>query len=212
MDTAQPERDTPPPPPDLAQLLTPEALPDIREPAAPGFLEANWPWLLPLAMGLLIVGVFVFRRLRNTPPQVPASTPRQQAERAISEAEATAATGDDAAFGYQLSTAVRAYLEARFKLNVPARTTEEFLDVAAGDARLSAAGLDGLEGFLRRCDLAKFARQPLTPEERAELAHTARQLVETAAASEAPGTQFPGGSDNSLSRQLIDLGRNQARA
>lgn len=85
------------------------------------------------------------------------------------------------AFYVEVSRILRAYLEERFGLHAPERTTEEFL--AELNAQGPASPLDGeqrgaLAGFLRQCDLVKFAR--VLPDEavHAESLRFAEELVE----------------------------------
>lgn len=60
-------------------------------------------------------------------------------------------------FVAEVSEAVRAYLEARFGLRAPERTTEEFIGELQASGTLAVADRDALEKFLGACDLVKFA-------------------------------------------------------
>ena len=57
-------------------------------------------------------------------------------------------------FYTQLSDIVRQYIEGRFGLRAPERTTEEFL----AEAALPEQHMKVLRPFLQECDLVKFAR------------------------------------------------------
>ena len=57
-----------------------------------------------------------------------------------------------------VSDAVRLYLEERFSLRAPERTTEEFLTELQTTQHLTRPQKDSLADFLSRCDLVKFAK------------------------------------------------------
>ena len=62
-------------------------------------------------------------------------------------------------FFADVSGVVRTYIEDRFGLHAPERTTEEFLRESAVHEGLSREDHDLLERFLGLCDLVKFARR-----------------------------------------------------
>ena len=61
-------------------------------------------------------------------------------------------------FCVEVSAAIRLYLEERFDLRAPERTTEEFLFELQGSPLLTPDQKQTLGDFLARCDLVKFAR------------------------------------------------------
>ncbi|MBW8039848.1 MAG: protein BatD [Planctomycetes bacterium] len=61
-------------------------------------------------------------------------------------------------FYEQISNILRHYIEHRFNLRAPERTTEEFLIELAGAEVLGANDKEDLGEFLIHCDLVKFAR------------------------------------------------------
>jgi hypothetical protein len=64
-----------------------------------------------------------------------------------------------------VSDTIRVYLEERFNLRAPERTTEEFLEELQHSALLSYEQKRTLGEFLMGCDLVKFARyEPGEPE------------------------------------------------
>src|SRR5262249_20238867 len=81
-----------------------------------------------------------------------------------------------------LSDVVRGYLEKRFEVLASRQTTPEFLEAMRGSPQLTAPQQDLLREFLRRCDLAKFARANPSPEECRAAAAMARDFVEQTAA------------------------------
>ncbi len=65
----------------------------------------------------------------------------------------------------ELSAILREYIEERFQLHAPERTTPEFLMEASASGLLSDAHQKLLAGFLRHCDRVKFAQYRPTLEE-----------------------------------------------
>jgi hypothetical protein len=61
------------------------------------------------------------------------------------------------AFYVEVSQVLRVYLEERFGLHAPERTTEEFLRELEGGEELAKGHRRELERFLSQCDLVKFA-------------------------------------------------------
>lgn len=77
-----------------------------------------------------------------------------------------------------VSDVLRSYIEGRFSVHAPARTTEEFLlEASAADEGL-AQRAEGLESFLTQCDLVKYARHRPGPEEAKAMLDGAGQFVE----------------------------------
>jgi hypothetical protein len=74
---------------------------------------------------------------------------------------------------------VRVFIERKFGLAAPRRTTEEFLrELSTGKDGGLQSRLEPLQGFLKACDLAKFAGQDLGMGERGELVARAREIVD----------------------------------
>jgi hypothetical protein len=61
-------------------------------------------------------------------------------------------------FYVEISAIVRRYLEERFAIHAPERTTEEFIREASRSDALSSAHQALCGAFLEQCDLVKFAR------------------------------------------------------
>jgi hypothetical protein len=61
-------------------------------------------------------------------------------------------------FYFELSDILRHYIEARFNIDAPERTTEEFLLYMKEINVLSAAQKNTLKNFLIECDKVKFAK------------------------------------------------------
>ena len=80
-----------------------------------------------------------------------------------------------------VSDVVREYLEERFSLHAPDRTTEEFLEEMRGSDSLTPEQKQLLQDFLTRCDLVKFARAEPTIDELKSLLDSALRLVDETA-------------------------------
>jgi hypothetical protein len=61
-------------------------------------------------------------------------------------------------FYERISSILRHYIEHRFDLRAPERTTEEFLAELKYTEVLSVSDKESLEEFLTHCDLVKFAK------------------------------------------------------
>ena len=61
-------------------------------------------------------------------------------------------------YAQESSGIIRRYIEARFDLNAPRQSTEEFLEEVQHSPRLTPTHQELLAEFLRVCDLLKFAR------------------------------------------------------
>ncbi len=68
-------------------------------------------------------------------------------------------------FYEQMSDILRHYIEHRFNLRAPERTTEEFLIELATTEVLPSSDKDDLGEFLKHCDLVKFAKHNPTTEQ-----------------------------------------------
>jgi len=68
-------------------------------------------------------------------------------------------------FYERISGILRHYIEDRFDLHAPERTTEEFLDELRYAQTLASADKSVLEEFLTHCDLVKFAQHDPTTEQ-----------------------------------------------
>ena len=86
----------------------------------------------------------------------------------------------------ELSDIVRRYIEARFGLRAPERTTEEFLAEAGRSAELSPPHRELLSAFLERCDRVKFARYSPAAEESEDVLALARRFLEETRAPKEP--------------------------
>jgi hypothetical protein len=85
--------------------------------------------------------------------------------------------GESRPYATESSRIIRRYLENRFGLLAPLRSTEEFLQEAQSSPKLQPAHQQALARFLSVCDLLKFARTHATQAELKELHEAAVQFV-----------------------------------
>ena len=156
---------------------------DIRDIKPPVDLPDPWLWvwlglgILALA-GLIAAALISWLKLRRQPVLVPVIPPHERARRKL---EAALDLYDQPKpFCILVSDAVRLYLEERFNLRAPDRTTEEFLIELKRSPSLTSPQKASLEQFLSACDLVKFARfEPGRPELEGLYASALRLIEET---------------------------------
>jgi hypothetical protein len=125
----------------------------------------GWLWVLAALVVLGVAAWFLYRwwrrrQLPAAPPSIPVLSPYDRAVRALQRLldDQLMPRGMADEFYTRLSDIVRHYLEGRFHLHAPERTTEEFLaEVSQSDA-LTREHKELLGAFLQECDLVKFAR------------------------------------------------------
>lgn len=95
--------------------------------------------------------------------------------------------GEPLPFTVEVSRILRTYIQERFGLRAPHRSTEEFLMEAAESPELPVSWQELLGDFLRQCDLVKFAQRRVSHERMEDLLATAERFVnETATTVESP--------------------------
>jgi len=100
--------------------------------------------------------------------------------------------GEVKRFYYRLSRIVRTYIELRFGLMAPERTTEEFLAELRVSGRLLAAHKSHLGAFLEACDRVKYALYKPGRAEVDRVVEAARTFVrETAPVAVPPDEKTP---------------------
>lgn len=169
-----------------------------REPAAlRGVVEAParpWPWWVWAGFGggaLLVaaaVAWFVVRRRRPLviPPVYKAAHDLALADLGRLIAEQLIEQGRCKVFYQRLSDILRRYIENRFALRAPERTTEEFLTESRHARCFNAGDLRLLEEFLTHCDMVKFAEFVPNPVRMNESLDTVRAFIER---TKSPGAQ-----------------------
>ncbi len=154
---------------------------DVPGPPLPPPAQPSWfsRWRFPLLVGLLalLFGTWLMRRRRAAvEPPLP---PDQWALRELDRIEAMALPprGEPEVYHTQLSQVVRRYLMERFGLFALQQTTDEFFAAVVQVPYLTAEQQSLLRDFFQRCDLAKFARASVPPEECRQTTELARDLI-----------------------------------
>jgi hypothetical protein len=134
---------------------------DIRPIKPPVAVPNPWVWVfwgvgIFLALAILGTVLAIWQRAKSRRPMAPPVPPHVRARQKLEAA--LLLIGDPRAFCIAVSDAVRVYLEERFDLRAPERTTEEFLRDLQKTSVLTPQQKASLAGFLEQCDLVKFAR------------------------------------------------------
>ena len=171
------------PPPATGGAATLSATNDIRSLKDPVEIPQGlgWYWWGLILLLALVASKFLLRWIRNLvavrqiakapliPPHVRA---RQRLQAALAHIH------DPRLFCFEVSETVRVYLEDRFNLRAPERTTEEFLVELQTSGALNQEQKQSLAEFLQSCDLVKFARLEPTETALRELHDSAVRLVD----------------------------------
>jgi len=132
------------------------------------------PWVWVLVAAAIVGGIALVIRRRNAARRPAQGTGaaahvHEDALAELEKARALMSPENSRPYGIEVSGIVRRYVERRFEIVAPRRSTEEFLVEAAGSPRLEPAHRLLLAEFLGTCDFLKFARA------RAELAELEAQ-------------------------------------
>jgi hypothetical protein len=143
----------------------------------------RWPWWAAGgAAYLLAVGIVVWLCLRRRKAEKivrifrPAHEIAYEILRRLAEDRLVEA-GRVKEFYERLSDCLRHYIEYRFELRAPERTTEEFL-AEAGRAEALAEHREDLRSFLEHCDLVKFAKFEPSSEQISEALRMVERFVD----------------------------------
>ncbi|NOS70343.1 MAG: DUF4381 family protein [Verrucomicrobia bacterium] len=154
---------------------------DIRDIVPPIDIPSGLAWLWWLVGTILLLALLIaaWRYWLRRKTQKPIVIEIPAHERARRKLEAALNLFDQPKpFCTIVSDAVRLYLEERFGLRAPERTTDEFLGDLSRSAALTQAQKKSLEQFLSACDMVKFAKyEPQRPELEA-LYNSALRLIE----------------------------------
>jgi hypothetical protein len=135
---------------------------DLRDIKPPVDIPSGWAWLW-WTLGLLAVAALLFlawrywQKKREEPAKPEIVIPPHERARQRLQA-ALKLIHQPRPFCIEVSDAIRVYLEERFELHAPERTTEEFLLELQSSTLLTQDQKQTLGDFLGRCDLVKFAR------------------------------------------------------
>lgn len=164
---------------ELTVQVTPQLADTKSEIEAPAPPFAPFPsavraalWIAGALLGLVLL-VWLLRRLRRErTEQHPQAIPlpaHVKALRALARLRQQPRISHEQIEGFyvELAQVLRVYLEERWQLHAPERTTEEFLGEAERGTVLRHEQRAQLQRFLQACDLVKFAR--FVPDDAAHL-------------------------------------------
>ncbi|MDD3643173.1 MAG: hypothetical protein PHQ19_06900 [Candidatus Krumholzibacteria bacterium] len=156
---------------------------ELREIAGPAELPAGRRWMLaiPVAVAAIAAGVMLWRRRRARSAAAERAVPAHERAFARLEklvAEGLAEQGRYAEFAAAVSDILRLYIEERFGLRAPERTTEEFLAEAAGGLAVTSDRKKILAEFLIWVDLVKFAALEPSRQDVQRTFDTCRDFIE----------------------------------
>lgn len=162
---------------------TEPALSDIHDIRSLVEVPSSWDWLWWLATIVIIVVLLYlawhfWKKHRKKKAEEPTAPKEPAHERARRELEAALEyLHHPEQFCVLVSHTIRVYLESRFDLHAPERTTEEFLDELHESSHLNEAQKQSLAEFLTVCDMVKFAKSEPEAFELKQLHEAALQLV-----------------------------------
>lgn len=158
---------------------------DIRDIRDPVVLPYGWAWLIILLGAVLLIagGVVLYRyfaRRRmikeiSAPPVPPWQTAFARLD--ALEQKQYPQKNQVGAYYTELSDILRKYIEARFDIQAPEMTTEEFLPSMGRSPEICDTHKQLLKDFLIRCDMVKFARSMATVSEMEEGLVSARNFI-----------------------------------
>lgn len=156
---------------------------DIR--GAVEIADPRWGWwagAVVLAAAAL-AGTWWLRSRGRASGAEPELAPHERARRELERLalERLPERGEVEPFYVRLSDIVRAYVEGRFGIAAPERTTQEFLREASRDPRLAGEHERELAGFLRSADMVKFAEARPDPDACGRSLDSMRSFVERTA-------------------------------
>ncbi|MCP4610302.1 MAG: protein BatD [Planctomycetes bacterium] len=136
-----------------------EDIEDVVE--MPQEASLRWVWFLIIAFVAAVAGVWIFLRRKRVAKLIRIFKPAHEIAydrlKALVQ-ENLVEAGKIKEFYERISSILRHYIEHRFELRAPERTTEEFLAELKYTDVLSASDKESLEEFLTHCDLVKFAK------------------------------------------------------
>ncbi|MDP8214209.1 MAG: BatD family protein [Candidatus Euphemobacter frigidus] len=172
----------------VKSLLEPsKAEADIRAIKPPVALPVSYRWVLYATAALLIIIALTFFLIKKVfirkekiippPPPRPAHEIAYEQLNRIKD-DNLPARGLIKEYYTRISDTARHYLENRFGLRAPERTTEEFLNDMASTDYLSIRQQDLVGDFLAECDQVKFARYGPTEKQIEDVYEAAIRLVD----------------------------------
>jgi hypothetical protein len=167
---------------------------DIRDIKPPIEIPNGCEWLWYTLAALVVLAIlalawWLWKRSRAKMLAVPLVPAHIRANEAL--AKALEIIGQPKEFCILVSDTVRTYLEERFNVHAPDRTTEEFLYELSETHLLTPDQKASLGRFLESCDLVKFAKYEPGENELREWHSSAVRLVEETEPLEIPNATPP---------------------
>jgi len=140
--------------------------------------------LLFITIGILAaailtwIGVVIFKRITR-PPELAPPPPYEIALTHLRKARNWLKPDTAERFCTEVSTIMRSFLEAHFRLPATEQTTEEFFSNPSYTEVFTADQKIELQQFSEQCDLAKFAQWGLGTSEMEKLYTTAEDFIKT---------------------------------
>ncbi len=156
---------------------------DIRGPRPPVEISVPeefsfMPWLI--AAGVLVAALLLFRWWKNRRGHGRAASSLDRAMSDLAAVDRERNTLEAGQLADKAAGVVRRFIADRFGIAAPQRTTEEFLRSLTGDASPLTTHADLLQGFLKSCDMAKFAGVSFDAAERHALLESGFRFVRAA--------------------------------
>ena len=125
--------------------------------------KAPPPWVWALVALMIVAGIALLIYRRNAARRAgggseAAAYAHEDALAELEKARSLMSPENSRPYGIEVSRVVRRYIERRFGIVAPRRSTEEFLIEAAVSAKLEPPHRQLLAEFLGCCDFLKFAR------------------------------------------------------
>jgi hypothetical protein len=156
----------------------------VNMPAEPSYW---WVWVLSIAGIIAGVAFWLNRRRQRAEKLVrifkPAHEIAYERLRTLVKQELVEA-GKLKEFYECISDILRHYIEHRFEMRAPERTTEEFLAELTSTNVLAKPDQDRLGEFLQHCDLVKFAKYTPTTEQIQKTFDLVKDFIETTKSDE----------------------------
>jgi len=137
-------------------------------------------WGACILLGILLAVVIYFLCKRKTPKRE--ATPAERALSALDQSVSLMSEKSAEPFADAVAQIIRVYIDERFGISAPRRTTEEFLRQLDPNSTPEISRYSGELGqFLRFCDATKFGGRQIESETRTKLLNSARSFIEVTA-------------------------------
>lgn len=161
-------------------MNTVELVEDFRWISTPSQASPT-PWLALLAILAIVIILLVLwlkqKKKRAKRRSSPTRPPHEIALEELSRLRERMVPEEYMAFVIEVSRILREYVQARFGIRAPHRSTEEFLMEAAENPLIDEPHQTLLAKFLSQCDLVKFARRQVALDRMTNLIDTATNFV-----------------------------------